>query len=42
MAKRSKIEWEDLAVREQRSLGEAEPAAQLSQGFYAELAKVAI
>ena len=42
MAKRSRIEWEDLAVREQRSLGESEAAAQLSQAFYAELAKVAI
>lgn len=42
MARRSRMEWEDLAVREQRNLGDSEPAAQLSQAFYAELAKVAI
>ncbi|MET0385318.1 MAG: HEAT repeat domain-containing protein, partial [Polyangiales bacterium] len=42
MARRSRLEWEDLAVREQRSLGESNGPAQLSQAFYAELAKVAI
>jgi hypothetical protein len=42
MAKRSRLEWEDLAVREQRSLGEGQAPAQLSQAFYAELTKVAI
>jgi hypothetical protein len=42
MAKRSRMEWEDLAVREQRTLGDSDPAALLSQAFYAELTKVAI
>jgi hypothetical protein len=42
MARRSRMEWEDLAVREQRSLEDADPAALLSQAFYAELTKVAI
>jgi hypothetical protein len=41
MSKRSRMEWEDLAVREQRTL-DGEPATLLSQAFYAELAKVAI
>jgi hypothetical protein len=42
MAKRSRMEWEDLAVRGQRTLGDADPAALLSQAFYAEVTKVAI
>jgi hypothetical protein len=42
MAKRSRMEWEDLAVREQRTLGDSEPAALLSQAFYAEVTKLAI
>lgn len=42
MARRSRMEWEDLAVREQRTLGEGETAALLSQAFYAALTKVAI
>jgi len=42
MAKRSRMEWEDLAVREQRTLGDSDPAALLSQAFYAEVTKVAI
>jgi hypothetical protein len=42
MARRSRLEWEDLAVREQRSLGEGQSTAELSQAFYAELTKVAI
>jgi hypothetical protein len=42
MARRSRMEWEDLAVREQRSLGDADPTTHLSQAFYAELSKVAI
>jgi hypothetical protein len=42
MARRSRMEWEDLAVREQRSLEDSDAAALLSQAFYAELAKVAI
>jgi len=42
MARRSRLAWEDLTVREQRSLGEGQRIAQLSQAFYAELLKVAI
>jgi hypothetical protein len=42
MAKRSRLEWEDLAVRGQRTLGDGDPAALLSQAFYAEVTKVAI
>jgi HEAT repeat protein len=42
MAKRSRVEWQDLAVRGQRTLNDAEPAALLSQAFYAEVSKVAI
>jgi hypothetical protein len=42
MAKRSRMEWEDLAVRGQRTLGDSDPAALLSQAFYAEVVKVAI
>ena len=42
MAGRGKLEWEDLAVREQRSLAENSPTARFSQAFYAEAAKVDI
>jgi hypothetical protein len=42
MARRSRMEWEDLAVRGQRTLGDSDPAALLSQAFYAEVVKVAI
>ena len=42
MASRSRIEWEDLAVRQQRTLEEAGPATLLSQAFYAAVPKVAI
>jgi hypothetical protein len=42
MARRARMEWEDLSVREQRTLTDASPAARLSQAFYAEAAKVAI
>jgi hypothetical protein len=42
MARSTRLGWEDLAVREQRSLGEGQHIAQLSQAFYAELLKVAI
>jgi hypothetical protein len=42
MARRSRLEWEDLAVRGQRTLGDSDPAALLSQAFYAEVTKVAI
>jgi hypothetical protein len=42
MGRRSRLEWEDLAVRGQRTLGDSDPAALLSQAFYAEVTKVAI
>lgn len=42
MARRARMEWEDLSVREQRTLTDASPAARLSQAFYAEASKVAI
>jgi hypothetical protein len=42
MASRSRIEWEDLAVRQQRTLEEAGPTTLLSQAFYAAVPKVAI
>jgi hypothetical protein len=42
MAARSRIEWEDLAVRQQRTLEEAGPTTLLSQAFYAAVPKVAI
>jgi hypothetical protein len=42
MARRARMEWEDLSVREQRTLTDATPAARLSQVFYAEASKVAI
>ncbi|HET8932452.1 MAG TPA: HEAT repeat domain-containing protein [Polyangiales bacterium] len=42
MASRSRIEWEDLAVRQQRTLEEAGAATLLSQAFYAAVPKVAI
>ena len=42
LARRSRIEWEDAAVRELRALGETQSTAQRSQAFYAELTKVAI
>jgi hypothetical protein len=42
MATRSRIEWEDLAVRQQRTLEGAAPALLLSQAFYAAVSKVAI
>jgi hypothetical protein len=41
-AQRSKVEWEDSAVRTQKKLGKASAAALRSQLFYAELSKVAI
>jgi len=40
MARRSRLEWEDLAIRQQRTLTDSSPAARFSQGFYAELSKV--
>lgn len=40
MARRSRLEWEDLAIREQRTLTDSSAAARFSQGFYAELSKV--
>jgi hypothetical protein len=40
MARRSRMEWEDLAVREQ--LTDASPVARLSQAFFAEASKVDI
>jgi hypothetical protein len=42
MTTRSRIEWEDLAVRQQRTLEEADPTTLLSQAFYAAVPKVAI
>jgi hypothetical protein len=42
MASRSRIEWEDLAVRQQRTLEEAGAPTLLSQAFYAAVPKVAI
>lgn len=42
MASRSRIEWEDLAVRQQRTLEEAPATTLLSQAFYAAVPKVAI
>ncbi len=42
MARRSRMEWEDLAVREQRTLTDASPVARLSQAFFAEASKVDI
>jgi HEAT repeat protein len=42
MASRSRIEWEDLAVRQQRTLEEAGATTLLSQAFYAAVPKVAI
>jgi len=42
MASRSRIEWEDLAVRQQRTLEEADATTLLSQAFYAAVPKVAI
>jgi hypothetical protein len=42
MASRSRIEWEDLAVRQQRTLEEADSTTLLSQAFYAAVPKVAI
>jgi hypothetical protein len=42
MARRARMEWEDLSVREQRTLTDASPSARLSQAFYAEASKVAI
>jgi hypothetical protein len=42
MASRSRIEWEDLAVRQQRTLEEADTTTLLSQAFYAAVPKVAI
>jgi len=42
MARRARMEWEDLSVREQRTLTDSTPAARLSQLFYAEASKVAI
>jgi hypothetical protein len=42
MARRARMEWEDLSVREQRTLTDASPTARLSQAFYAEASKVAI
>jgi hypothetical protein len=42
MARRSRMEWEDLAVREQRTLTDASAATRLSQAFYAEASKLAI
>jgi hypothetical protein len=41
MARRSRMEWEDLAVREQRTLTDGSPATRLSQAFYAEASKIA-
>lgn len=42
MARRSRLQWEDLAIREQRTLVENTPAARFSQAFYAEAAKLDI
>ena len=42
MASRARIEWEDLAVRQQRTLEEADATTLLSQAFYAAVPKVAI
>ncbi len=42
MARRSRMEWEDLAVREQRTLSDPDPAARLSQLFFAEAPKADI
>jgi hypothetical protein len=36
------MEWEDLAVREQRTLSDPNPAARLSQLFFAEAPKADI
>jgi hypothetical protein len=42
IANRSRLEWEDLAVRQQRTLEEADATTLLSQAFYAAVPKVAI
>jgi HEAT repeat protein len=42
MARRSRMEWEDLAVREQRTLNDASAATRLSQLFFAEAPKADI
>jgi hypothetical protein len=39
LARRSRMEWEDQAVRHQRSLRDNSPEARFSQVFFAELAK---
>jgi HEAT repeat protein len=42
MARRSRMEWEDLAIREGRTLTENTAPARFSKVFYAEVAKVDI
>ncbi|MDD9946119.1 MAG: HEAT repeat domain-containing protein [Myxococcales bacterium] len=40
MARRSRLEWEDLAIREQRTLTDNSPTARFSQSFFAEASKL--
>lgn len=40
MARRSRLEWEDLAIREQRTLTDNHPAARFSQSFFSALRKL--
>ena len=42
LARRSRLQWEDLAVREHRTLPENSPGARFSQAFFAESAKLDI
>lgn len=42
MARRSRLEWEDLAIREQRVLTNDSPTARLSQAFFAEVEKARV
>ena len=40
MARRSRLEWEDQAIREQRTLTDDSPTKRFSQSFFAEASKL--
>jgi hypothetical protein len=42
LARRSRMEWEDRAVRENGALRDNSPEARFSQTFFAEIAKRAV